>query len=80
MQQIAAHPSLRKILGEQLSPAVYQVDESNLAELTERLKELGIWPRLRGVEAQRSGSLLARSRRRHETNPVSQSRERSEPG
>ena len=46
MAQIASHSTLSELLGELLSPTVHLVDEANVEELTEQLKELGIWPRL----------------------------------
>ena len=46
MNQIAASTELKPLLGERLSPTTCLVEEQHLAILTERLKVLGIWPRL----------------------------------
>ncbi|HHX63687.1 MAG TPA: hypothetical protein GX702_02240 [Chloroflexi bacterium] len=47
MQQIIQQPELRPLMGEALSPTRRLVDEENVAEITRRLKEMGIWPHIR---------------------------------
>jgi hypothetical protein len=47
MALIMANPQVRDLLGESLSPTVCLVHERSVDELVERLKELGVWPRLR---------------------------------
>lgn len=46
MEQIRGQPELRALLGEELSPTKCLVEEEHLEELIERLKSLGIWPRV----------------------------------
>ena len=47
MEQISAQPATRDLLSTSLSPTVCLVEETNVAELIERLKALGIWPQVR---------------------------------
>jgi len=48
MRRIRTHPKVRGLLGEALSPTMCLVDQENEEELIARLKEMGIWPLLKG--------------------------------
>jgi len=48
MRRIRAHPGVRNLLGETLSPTMCLVDQENEEDLIAQLKDLGIWPLLRG--------------------------------
>lgn len=47
MQQLDAHPEIRALLGETLSPTMRLVDKEHLDDLSERLKALGLWPHIK---------------------------------
>ena len=46
MVQIRRQPRLRALLAEELSPTRFSVKEEDVEELIERLKSIGIWPRI----------------------------------